>query len=113
MLIKSYLQNDEGVTRDDFDHIYLAHALNKPCSSTGGKYVLNWGEPERAPHKRYTAMRAIYGIIGASLSEPHVDGIVMRELFIGASLSKPHTDRTFMRELFIYIIIINLFFTPQ
>ena len=32
---------NEGVMRDDFDHLYLAHALNKPCSSTGRKYALN------------------------------------------------------------------------
>ena len=32
---------NEGVTRDDLDHLYLAHALNKPCSSTGRKYALN------------------------------------------------------------------------
>ena len=32
---------NEGATRDDFDHLYLAHALNKPCSSTARKYALN------------------------------------------------------------------------
>ena len=25
----------------ELDHVYLAHALNKPCSSTGRKYALN------------------------------------------------------------------------
>ena len=44
-------------------------------------------------------------LVGASLSEPHIDGTFMRELFIGASLSEPHIDGTFMRELFIYIIM--------
>ena len=29
------------VSFDDFDHLYLAHALSKPCSSTGRKYALN------------------------------------------------------------------------
>ena len=27
--------------RSDVNHVYLAHALNKPCSRTGRKYVLN------------------------------------------------------------------------
>ena len=29
------------VSFSDFDHLYLAHALNKPCSSTGSMRIIN------------------------------------------------------------------------
>ena len=50
-------------------------------------------------------------IIGASLSEPHIDETNARNpyimfIIIGASLSEPHINGTAMREFYIIIIII-------
>ena len=54
-------------------------------------------------------------IIGASLSEPHIDELNVRNLYIiiiiiiiiiGASLSEPHIDELNVRNLYIIIIII-------
>ena len=42
-----------------------------PCMT-----LVNWGEPERAPHRRDSHARIVYW------GELHIDGIVMRELFI-------------------------------
>jgi hypothetical protein len=39
----------------------------------------HWGEPERAPHKRYFTAGAIYIFIGASLSEPLINGTAQHE----------------------------------
>ena len=46
-----------------------------------------------------------HNIIGASLSEPHINGTAMREFYIiGASLSEPHIDETNARNPYIYVI---------
>ena len=44
-------------------------------------------------------------IIGASLSEPHIDELNVRNLYIiiGASLSEPHIDELNVRNLYIII----------
>ena len=48
-------------------------------------------------------------IIGASLSEPHIDGTFMRELFIGASLSEPHINGTAMRAIYGICIYVYMY----
>ena len=70
---------------------HSTHAYASPASHT--PRLLG-----RAPHRRESHAQ----IVGASLSEPHIDEKHMRELF-GASLSEPHIDGKHMRELFIYI----------
>ena len=48
----------------------------------------------------------MYLFIGASLSEPHIDELHVRNLYIiGASLSEPHIDELNVRNLYIYIYI--------
>ena len=47
-------------------------------------------------------------LVGASLSEPHIDELNVRNLYIiiiiGASLSEPHIDELNVRNLYIIII---------
>ena len=44
-------------------------------------------------------------LIGASLSEPHIDELHVRNLYIiGASLSEPHIDELNVRNLYIIYI---------
>ena len=53
-------------------------------------WSFNWGEPERAPHRRVECSQSIYvyiyfigaSLIGASLSEPHIDELNVRNLYI-------------------------------
>ena len=45
--------------------------------------IYYWGEPERAPHRRVARSQSIYiCIIGASLSEPHIDELNVRNLYM-------------------------------
>ena len=52
-------------------------------------------------------------IIGASLSEPHIDETNARNpyiMFIGASLSEPHIDETNARNPYIIMFIIIIIY---
>ena len=48
-------------------------------------------------------------LVGASLSEPHIDETFMRELFIGASLSEPHINGTAMRAIYGICIYVYMY----
>ena len=72
------------------------------CAEMYADHIVSSGSP-------HNNVLHFSSIIGASLSEPHIDELNVRNLYIiiiiiGASLSEPHIDELNVRNLYIIII---------